>query len=215
MNSFLEVADRTLEYEKTHPWRSKTEQLFWRGALMVDIRRSLLDIASRFTWGAVAELDWGNKERLETELLTPAQHCQYKYLAHVEGFAYSGRLKYLLQCRSVTVAHEAEFVQHFHPLWNSDDSSPEQNIVVSPEPGFDNLPATMDALINDDARAERIADTSFRFWRHYLSTSSIDCYWRRLFERWAEVQTWTPQVDEGMTSYNSFILLGRTEWVPY
>ena len=156
-----------------------------------------------------------DKEQLKTQLLTPEQHCQYKFLAHAEGFAYSGRLKYLQQCRSVTIAHAPEYVQHWHHLWNSNDTSPEQNIVLTPGRNFDALPATIDALLADDERAERIADTSFRYWRRWLAPASIDCYWRRLFGEWATVQTWEPKITATMTSYNSFILLGKTEWVPY
>jgi len=46
------------------------------------------------TWLMGLQFD---KEQLKEQLLTPEQHCQYKYLAHAEGFAYSGRLKYLQQ----------------------------------------------------------------------------------------------------------------------
>lgn len=76
--------------------------------------------------GAVSELDWIDKDAMKAALLTPEevsptasradrgvaadsillrhlQHCQYKFLGHVEGWAYSGRLKYLQQCRSVVV----------------------------------------------------------------------------------------------------------------
>lgn len=126
---------------------------------MVDIRRKLHEVSRRYAWGSfrdlicpqrknlvlngllagdVESINWGE---LKDDLRTPAEHCQYKYLAQVEGFAYSGRLKsvpchkpeslswgiapgsppiltcrYLLQCRSVTVAHPMTFTQHFHPL---------------------------------------------------------------------------------------------------
>ena len=60
VNSFLEVQDKTLEFEKTAAWRDKLPQLFWRGALMVDLRRELVDIAGRFDWGrdTVGEINW-------------------------------------------------------------------------------------------------------------------------------------------------------------
>lgn len=72
-----------------------------------------------------------------------------------------------------------QYLQHFHHLFNSDTSSPDQNIVIVPGHNFDELPQTMEQLINDDKRAEQIADNSYKFFRHWLSTSSIDCYWRR------------------------------------
>lgn len=57
---------------------------------MVDIRKRLVDLSSRYPWGDVRELDWSN---LGDTLKSPAEHCEYKFLAHVEGYAYSGRLK--------------------------------------------------------------------------------------------------------------------------
>ncbi|KAK4057692.1 hypothetical protein OIO90_001340 [Microbotryomycetes sp. JL221] len=130
VNSFLEVQDNCLEYESHQRWKDKIPKLFWRGAMMVDIRKELYDVAKKFKWGAVADIDWGDKDALMQTLLTPEQHCMYKYLGHVEGWAYSGRLKYLLQCRSVIVAHKMEYLQHFHHLFNDDWNSPQQNMAL-------------------------------------------------------------------------------------
>lgn len=35
--------------------------------------------------GAVSDLDWGDKDVVQSDLLTPEQHCKYKFLGHVEG----------------------------------------------------------------------------------------------------------------------------------
>jgi hypothetical protein len=51
VGSFLEVQDKTLLYESELNWRDKIPKLFWRGALMVDIRKELVDIASEYKWG--------------------------------------------------------------------------------------------------------------------------------------------------------------------
>lgn len=63
----------------------------------------------------------------------------------------------------------------------------------------------MQSLIDDDERSERIANNSFEFYRHWLSPASIDCYWRRLFMRWAEVQNFEPVLKSNMVSFNSFM----------
>jgi hypothetical protein len=76
-------------------------------------------------------------------------------------------------------AHKMQYLQHFHHLFNSNPNSTEQNIVIVPGRNFDLLPETMADLLNDDERAERIANNSFAFYRHWLSPASVDCYWRR------------------------------------
>lgn len=45
------MQDKTLLYESELNWRDKIPKLFWRGALMVDIRKELVDIASEYKWG--------------------------------------------------------------------------------------------------------------------------------------------------------------------
>ncbi|BGP44545.1 hypothetical protein JCM10450v2_000359 [Rhodotorula kratochvilovae] len=215
VDSWQEVADHTLEYETKLRWENKVDKLFWRGAFLVDIRKELWEIARKYTWGAISDLDWSDRETVKKELLTPEQHCDYKFLAHVEGLAYSGRLKYLTQCRSVIIAHKMKYVQHFHHLFNADSSSPSQNLVISPGHNFDELPSVMASLLADDARARRIADNSYAFWRHWLSMGSVACYHRRLFEAWREVQTFEPVVTRNLTSYNSFILMGKAQWDAY
>lgn len=107
--------------------------------------------------------------------------------------------------RSTLQAHNMQYVQHFHHLFNSDWDSPEQNIVISPGHAFDELPATMDRLLRNDTRAEQIANKSYEFWRRWLAPASVDCYWRRLIKRWAEVQNFEPVLNKTDVPYNSFM----------
>lgn len=69
-------------------------------------------------------------------------------------------LRYILQCRSVVVSHEMEYIQHFHHLINSTMGSPHQNLVVVPGLDWKTLPETMDMLIDDDKFAEELAERS-------------------------------------------------------
>lgn len=179
------------------------------------------------------DIEWGRLK--DGDLLTPEQHCQYKYLGHAEGWAYSGRLKYIQQCRAVIVAHEMQYTQHFHHLFNSDPSSPDQNMVIVDGPGFAGLPKAMDELVRDDARAEHIANNSYAFFRYWLSPAATDCYWRRLFKLWADAQAFEPTLHRNATAFGNFkcvrrlslssllalltdlaaSLLMRTSWDPY
>lgn len=51
VGSFLEVQDKTQLYETKLTWAKKKAKLFWRGALLVDIRKELFDIAKEHKWG--------------------------------------------------------------------------------------------------------------------------------------------------------------------
>lgn len=93
--------------------------------------------------------------------------------------------------------------------------SPNQNLVVVPGQDWKQLPEIMDTLLEDDKFAEELADRSFKFWQHYISKKSVDCYWRYLFRRWAEIQRFTPELHYKDTPYVSFNLMGRTDWDPY
>lgn len=43
------------------------------------------------TWAQVEDMHWWGDELLKRKEID--DHCRYKYLAHVEGGTYSGRLK--------------------------------------------------------------------------------------------------------------------------
>ena len=58
-------------------------------------------------------------------------HCSHQFLAHVEGRdAYSGRIKYLLNCRSVVVAHRIEWNQQFHAALDPDPVRPPRFLLL-------------------------------------------------------------------------------------
>ncbi|KAF3904742.1 hypothetical protein ABW20_dc0101475 [Dactylellina cionopaga] len=211
VGTFSEVKRKASEFDATNPWETKIPKLFWKGALLVEIRKSFFELAKNWDWAQVEEIDWKNKDTV----MTMDAHCGFKYLVHLEGAAYSGRLKYLMMCRSVVMTHELEFIQHFHPIMNSNPSSPDQNLVVIPGRKWKTLPETMQYLIDNDKAAEEFADRSSKFWKHYLSKASVDCYWRYLFQKYAEVQKFTPEVNYNMTPYASFALMGVTEWDPH
>ncbi|KAL8276741.1 hypothetical protein RQP46_010850 [Phenoliferia psychrophenolica] len=142
-------------------WENKVPKLFWRGAFLAPIRDALRKAADRMPWGDIGGIEWGNKGKGSLPLW---DHCRYKYLAHAEGFggAYSGRLKYLLDCRSVIIAHELHWDQHFHAAFDSNSSSPNQNIIILKGKDWDELGQTMTFLEENPERAELIAANAWR-----------------------------------------------------
>lgn len=138
------------------------------------------------------------------------------------GRAYSGSLKYRQACRSVIIAHQLQYIQHHHYLLVS--SGPHQNY-VEVNRDFSDLPETMDNLLNDPDTAERIADNNVKtFKERYLTQAAEACYWRALWDGWAEVSpNVTRALDsnieksgfEGGLRYESFMLLDSKDMMQF
>lgn len=160
-------------------------------------------------------------------------HCRWKFHGFPEGNTYSGRLRYLQNCRVVIVTHEPRWLQHWTHLYNADWDSPDQNIVYVPkaigEPTetngilvhdgdgrevgrdrtWERLPETMDRLLNDDKLAKKIADNQWKTFRErYITPASATCYWRKALWGLAKVQKFNVDLSGTETSYESFILKG-------
>ncbi|KAE8396829.1 hypothetical protein BDV37DRAFT_289942 [Aspergillus pseudonomiae] len=131
--------------------------------------------------GLFCELYWSKK----SSFLSMEDHCRYMFIGHVESRAYSASLKYRQACRSVVVAHKLQYIQHHHHLLVA--SGPEQNY-MEVERDFSDLPKRMDELLENPDKAERIANNSVKYFRErYLTPAAEACYWRSLWEGWAEV----------------------------
>ncbi|KAI9800070.1 MAG: hypothetical protein M1825_004252 [Sarcosagium campestre] len=203
-------------------WNRKKPQLAWRGALIGSARRQLLDRTRDAPWADVRALKWGGgSSALKADLLSMDEHCQYKFVAHTESDgAYSGRLKYLLNCRSVVFMPRLKWVEHFHPLLVAD--GPHQNY-VQVAADYSDLQQKVEELLADDAKARRIADNSVRVFRErYLTPAAESCYWRRLLRAWRSV-SYEPEVYEIKggkrvqrgVSAEDWLLERRLHWDPY
>lgn len=116
------------------------------------------------------------------------------------------------------MAHQLQYIQHHHYLLVS--SGPEQNY-VEVERDFSDLPKRMDELLKNPDKAERIANNSVKTFRErYLTPAAEACYWRALWEGWAEVSANVtrdverPPVDRGLR-YESFVLLDSNDMFKY
>ncbi|KAB8262073.1 endoplasmic reticulum-resident kdel protein [Aspergillus pseudonomiae] len=192
------------------PWDEKEDKLVWRGKLSFapKLRRTLLEIARKYAWGDVKEVEWKNK----ANYLSMEKHCDYRYIAHVEGRSYSASLKYRQACRSVVVIHKLQYIQHHHYLLVS--SGPQQNF-VQVERDWADLPHRIQELLDDPLKARMIADNNVKVFRErYLTPAADACYWRALLQEWA---TASPEITETMTDptsapnrgirFESFLLL--------
>ena len=191
MRSYGEL--QTLIRDSEVEFVDKKPQLVWRGAVNVgsrDVRDSLLRVTEGQPWSDVRALDWGNATNIAQNLLGMEDHCAYMFVVQTEGNTYSGRLKYLLNCESIVIAHELKWVEHYHHLLDS-SSNLEQNY-IQVKRDFSDLQQVIEKYVNNpDARfeAENIAANARAIFRErYLTPAANACYWRQLIREWSKVQ---------------------------
>lgn len=170
----------------------KIPKVVWRGAVdglgSHDVRAGLVQASKDQTWSDVQTLHWDNKTNIAEHLIGMEDHCAYQYVAMTEGNTYSGRLKYLLNCHSVLLSHELNWIEHFHHLLKP--SGKDQNYIQTKR-DFSDLPKKMRSLLKpaNTQKAQHIADNARKMFRErYLTPAAEACYWRALIRGWAEVQ---------------------------
>ena len=218
-----EAMENTADNPTGHawPWGDKTATLLWRGATMnLDLREKFINVTTEKPWADVRAIDWHDQAGNAFDLKSMDEHCQHKYLAHTEGNSYSGRLKYLQNCRSVIVAHEMAWIQHYTPLMVASGSL--QNY-VKVRRDFSDLEASVIRLQKNDKLARKIANNNvFTFRERYLTPAAEVCYWRYLIQGWSSV-SFTPspwELKDGVKKWRglpveSYLLERRLEWDPY
>ncbi|KAL4892578.1 glycosyl transferase family 90-domain-containing protein [Aspergillus ambiguus] len=170
----------------------KKKQLFWRGnvATNPEVREKLLEHAQGRSWASVRAIDWGDENDIRSNLLPMEEHCRYMFLAHTEGRGFSGRGKYLLNCRSVVVSHKLVWREAHHAALIA--SGPDANY-VEVERDFSDLDRKIEFLIDNPETAERIADNAVGTFRdRYLTPAAESCYWRHLVRMYASACDFEP-----------------------
>lgn len=173
-------------------FQDKKKQLVWRGSLATNppVRGKLLKSSLGRSWASVRVIDWDDENDLRYNLLPIEDHCRYMFLAHTEGRSFSGRGKYLLNCRSVVISHPLEWREAHHAALVS--SGLDANY-VEVDRDFADLPHKIDYLIDHPEVAERIANNAVRTFRdRYLTPAAESCYWRHLVRQYASVCDFEP-----------------------
>lgn len=177
-------------------FKDKKKQLFWRGSIVTneELRSKLIQASAGKSWSSVRGIDWGNPGDVRDNLLPMEDHCQYMFLAHLEGRSFSGRGKYLLNCRSVFVSHRLIWREAHHAVMIS--SGPDANF-VEVDRDFSDLDRKMRFLLDNPGTAENIANNAVRTLRdRYLTPAAESCYWRHLIRQYASVCDFEPQLFE-------------------
>jgi hypothetical protein len=111
--------------------------------------------------------------------------CAYAMTAHTEGGSYSGRLKFLLNCDSLTLIHDLEWRTYFYHLLVRD--GPGQNY-VNVRRDFADLEEKVEYYLENPEEAERIVGNAVATFRdRYLAPAAQSCYLRRLIQGYSEV----------------------------
>ena len=196
-------------------FQSKLKKLVWRGALNPNpLRGKLWNLAKGKMWADVQYINWDDPKDVKRKVLAMEEYCKYAYLAHVEGRSYSGRMKYLLNCRSVIVSHSLIWIEAHHGALES--KGPNQNY-MEVRRDWSNLEDAVMHLIEHPELAEMIAENSVKTFRdRYLTPAAEACYWRSLIRGWASV-SFEPQffADEEKKKwrgvpFESFVLTNMT-----
>jgi hypothetical protein len=87
----------------------KDPRAVWRGALNNPIRKALIDMSGDKPWANVQSMNHENRMHM-------AEFCAYQFPVHTEGNTWSGRLRYLQNCNSVSVIHDLSFKAHYYHL---------------------------------------------------------------------------------------------------
>ena len=173
------------------PLSDKILKAAWRGAVWTNpgIRGSLREMTKDKTWADVLEFDWATR----SNFVSIEDFCRFAFLVHTEGRSWSGRLKYLLNCESVTIIHELEWTAHYYHLLNSEGH--DQNYVPVKR-DFSDLGDKVQHYISHPKEAQHVADNGIATFRErYLTLAAEACYWRRLIEGWNEVAD-SPEIYE-------------------
>ncbi|KAF2404680.1 hypothetical protein EJ06DRAFT_541149 [Trichodelitschia bisporula] len=190
VGEYSQIRAEIVDAERGVEFKDKIPQAVWRGAAGTNaLRKDLLRVTKGKNWADVRELFWASATELRPEsaslaLSIPA-HCRYQFVVQTEGRSYSGRGKYLQNCRSVFVAHKRVWIEPHHALLVP--AGPDQNY-VEVESDFSDLEGKIQDLRKRPAEAERIARNGVKVFRDRVLTPAAQaCYWRRLFEAWASV----------------------------
>ncbi|OAX79888.1 hypothetical protein ACJ72_05791 [Emergomyces africanus] len=173
-------------------FQDKKKQLLWRGniATAPELRQKLVDVTNGKTWASVRSLNWADEKSMREDYIPIEEHCKYMFLAHVEGRSYSGRGKYIQNCRSVMVAHQLSWREAHHSALVA--TGPDANY-VKVKSDFSDLESKMHYLLDNPNVAEKIAANAVLTFRdRYLTPAAEACYWRELIHAYAAMCDFQP-----------------------
>eukprot|EP00936_MAST-01D_sp_MAST-1D-sp1_P002364 g2364.t1 len=184
--------------QKDVEWAARDPRLFFRGAATNPLRRQLAQLATRPNGAPLLDImctDWskdrgGGKWAVDRSLFVPiADHCKWRYLAHLPGHSYAARLKYLFLNRSTVVWCQDDWQEFYYhtlvPQHHFVQVCTEGDVGVNRQ-----VVSRIQQLRADDAQAQRIAQQGFEFVSTNLTMDAVNEYWYELLTQFAAAQTY-------------------------
>jgi len=201
-HSYTTVAKRIMDYARTMPWEDRKHVAFFRGFqtawryLLSELSKKHPDLYDVIT----------PQHGEHTSAYIPIQHfCNYTYLIHHEGIAYSARLKYLMMCNSTVIfSHKTDFRNVSYEFWY-DLLKPYENYVPLNPSEEEKAVELILNLRENETEAQRIAYNGFKLARDSLSLDNIKCYWQQLLTEYSKRMDWVPEYDENLEDFYSAI----------
>ncbi|CAF1093336.1 unnamed protein product, partial [Adineta ricciae] len=169
-------ASHSIEYEK------RVLKLFWRGVRTWK-RTWFLRTAKLYPDTMdLAPVSWQKGTdslayKASFSYRTLEDHCNYKYLVHLEGNTYSSRLKYLLLCGSPVIFNPLQaWEEYWYHLLKD-----RENIMLFEEAGNEAaFNRTLDFLMHNEKRAKEIGRRGQQLVLDYLNEHAVSSYWSKL-----------------------------------
>ncbi|UJR16898.1 hypothetical protein I4U23_003796 [Adineta vaga] len=191
-----------LEYSKRVP------KIFWRGVrswkriwFLKTARQypNIMDLAP-VSWQKGID---GLAYKASFSYKTLEEHCNYKYLAHLEGSSYSSRLKYLLLCGSPVVYAPIQYWEEYwyHLLKDG------ENIVFFESAGNEGaFNKTLEFLMQNEEKAKEIGRKGQQLVQDYLNEHAVSCYWWKLLKEYAKLLGYKPSLHRDAIYIDDFLL---------
>ncbi|KAH9845298.1 putative lipopolysaccharide-modifying enzyme [Teratosphaeria destructans] len=183
--AYRETRRRMMEHDSA--FKEKIPKVVWRGSTWVDrpLREALLAATESQAWADVVSTEVDDREEELRRRMSLPDMCKYAFTAHTEGVSYSGRLDFILNCKSLPIVHDLNWAVFYTHLL--EPSGPRQNYALV-QRNWTDLEQTVQHYLHNPQDAEKVIANSLEtFRRNYLTRAARSCYIRRLIQGYSSV----------------------------
>lgn len=187
--SFRDAKHDALQHDI--PFTQKIQKLVWRGnpTFGAELRQGLVDVTQGKDWADVAPVYWNEVPSVAMKV---DEFCKYAMTVYTEGVTYSGRLKFLMNCKSLLFVHDLDWSTHYSHLLVKD--GPEQNYVAV-QRDWSDLESKVRYYLDHPDEAEKVINNFIATFRsRYTTRAALSCYLRGVIRGYASV-SFTPEVN--------------------